>query len=251
MAETSSAAGAAQQTSRARPYESRGLISWVWNTAWRIFGVMFFAAFISICVEWIGMTWWWPDAGHYHARDMFATELGYLRSGATDGSAKASLITEGNEALDSAIRFAFVDTGVVNWVQQARTISPNDNYIMALYKEVMIAIQEYLLAALFVMMTFLVRLAILILSFPIFILFGFVALMDGLVMRDLRKYRVQHESSFVYHIAKSIALPLMITGCILYLSMPFSIHPNLVITPFAALFAYTLAVMAAKFKKYL
>ena len=86
---------------------------------------------------------------------------------------------------------------------------------------------------------------------PIFALLGFVGLTDGLMRRDLRKFRVEHESSFVYHIAKSLALPLMISGCIMYLSMPFTIHPNLVITPYAVLFAYTLSVMASKFKNYL
>jgi len=246
-----SAAGAAQSGSKARPYESRGLLAWAFRTISRVMGILFFAAFISIIVEWIGMTWFWPEENYQHAQDMFATELGYLRSGAGDGTAKAGIVREGNEILDTAIRAVFVDSGVLNFVQKARTVSPYDNYMIALYKEGMIVVQDYLLAAIFVMMTFLVRIAILLLSFPIFILFGFVALMDGLVMRDLRKYRAAHESSFVYHIAKSIALPLMITGCILYLSMPFSIHPNLVITPFAALFAYTLAMMAAKFKKYL
>ena len=250
MAENS-AAGAAQSGANARPYESRGILAWAFRTITRMIGILFFAAFISIIVEWIGMTWFWPDESYQHSKDMFATELGYLRSGVGEGTAKAGIVREGNDMLDTAIRTVFVDSGLLNFVQKARTVSPYDNYLLALYKEGMILIQDYLVAALFVLMTFLVRIAILLLSFPIFVLFGFVALMDGLVMRDLRKYRAQHESSFVYHIAKSIALPLMITGCILYLSMPFSIHPNLVITPFAALFAYTLAMMAAKFKKYL
>ena len=46
---------------------------------------------------------------------------------------------------------------------------------------------------------FSVRLAILTLAMPVFLLFSLVALVDGLVQRDLRRWGGGRESSFVYH----------------------------------------------------
>jgi len=59
------------------------------------------------------------------------------------------------------------------------------------------------------------------------------------------------ESSFVYHYAKKAALPLAVLAWVIYLALPFSLHPTFVVLPFVALFALTVAVTASAFKKYL
>ncbi len=46
-------------------------------------------------------------------------------------------------------------------------------------------------------------------------------------------------------------LPAFVVAWVLYLALPFSLHPSVVILPFAALFALALAVTASTFKKYL
>ena len=65
---------------------------------------------------------------------------------------------------------------------------------------------------------FAVRLAILTLATPVFGLFALVALVDGLVRRDLRRWGGGRESSFVYHYAKKASIPLIIIAWVLYLS---------------------------------
>lgn len=249
-----SAGEGAYVASDVKPYEKRGLISGVWHFFWRLLGVLFFAAFVSICIEWVGMTWWWddeyPDA-YGHAQEMFQTELGYLYAAEESDALKAGAATTVRSWTEYWIYYAFIDSGFIDGLSGARGVTVNDGLLVSLMKSFNAAVYDYTIAATYILMTFFVRLGILVLSLPIFLLLGFVGLTDGLMRRDLRKFRVEHESSFVYHIAKSIALPLMISGCIMYLSMPFTIHPNLVITPYAVLFAYTLSVMASKFKKYL
>ena len=59
------------------------------------------------------------------------------------------------------------------------------------------------------------------------------------------------ESSFVYHWAKRSALPLLVLSWVIYLALPFSLHPTFVILPFATLFALSVSVTASSFKKYL
>jgi integrating conjugative element membrane protein (TIGR03747 family) len=98
---------------------------------------------------------------------------------------------------------------------------------------------------------FAVRLAILTLATPVFGLFTLVALVDGLVRRDLRRWGGGRESSFVYHYAKKAALPLIVTAWVLYLALPVSLHPSWIILPFALVFGFAVTITASTFKKYL
>ena len=78
-----------------------------------------------------------------------------------------------------------------------------------------------------------------------------VALVDGLVRRDLRRWGGGRESSFVYHYAKKAAIPLIIMAWVFYLALPFSLHPSWIILPFALVFGFAVTITASTFKKYL
>ena len=75
---------------------------------------------------------------------------------------------------------------------------------------------------------FAVRLAVLTLAMPAFLVFSLVALVEGLVQRDLRRWGGGRESAFVYHHAKKLLFPSLLLAWIIYLSLPFSLHPNFV-----------------------
>jgi hypothetical protein len=51
--------------------------------------------------------------------------------------------------------------------------------------------------------------------------------------------------------AKQSVLPLVALAWVVYLSLPFSVPPSLVVLPFAALSALSVSIMAGTFKKYL
>jgi hypothetical protein len=51
--------------------------------------------------------------------------------------------------------------------------------------------------------------------------------------------------------AKKAGLPLLVLTWVLYLALPFSLHPTLVVLPFAVLFGLSVTVTAGTFKKYL
>ena len=55
----------------------------------------------------------------------------------------------------------------------------------------------------------------------------------------------------MYHWPKRSALPLLVLTWVIYLALPFSLHPSFVVLPFATLFALSVAVTASTFKKYL
>jgi integrating conjugative element membrane protein (TIGR03747 family) len=206
----------------------------------------------SVLIEWAGMRFWWPEEGLAHSRAMLAAEIGYLQ-----GEFDRSLLTQdpagySREVADTAHHLLFGITrlaALVEWLNSAP--AAEESGWSARLREHLRPVVTYLVAAMQVTQVFAVRLAILTLATPVFLLFGLVALVDGLVRRDLRRWGGGRESSFVYHWAKRSALPLLVLAWVIYLALPFSLHPSFVILPFATLFALSLAVTASTFKKYL
>lgn len=111
--------------------------------------------------------------------------------------------------------------------------------------------ERYLIAAAFTTLTFLGRLLILLLTLPLMLTAVFVGLVDGLVRRDVRRFGAGRESGFVYHRAKAALMPLAVLPWVLYLAMPISAHPLLILLPSAALLGLAVALTASSFKKYL
>ena len=101
------------------------------------------------------------------------------------------------------------------------------------------------------MLVFIVRLLVLLLTLPLFVLAAFVGLIDGLVRRDIRRFGAGRESGFVYHRAKASLMPLAIAPWVIYLALPISMHPLLILLPSAILPGIAMDVFAGSFKKYL
>jgi len=207
---------------------------------------LFLSLLISILIEWIGMTWWWPEEGTQHSIDMYERELGHL-----GGDLHQSMLVSDPAGL--AVTFAgyvqslWERSGLLDLVVwMAVPPSPDDRF-----RQIIHGLHGYAAATVFITMVFAVRVAILILAMPIFALFALVALVDGLVERDLRRFSAGRESAYIFHLAKAATTPMLILAWTIYLSMPFSIHPAIVILPFAGLFALFIRITASSFKKYL
>jgi len=214
---------------------------------WLIFSLLF-----SIIIEWAGMVLWWPDEGIDHSRTMLVKEIHYL-----DADFRKSIVTSdparfAKQVADKTYHYLFEFTGLVDFIQWI-SLSPslNEQGVRPMLHSIYRPIAEFIIAAMQITQVFSVRLAILILAMPVFMLFSLVAMVDGLVQRDLRRWGGGRESSFVYHYAKKAVLPLVVLSWIVYLALPFSLHPSFVVLPFAALFALSVTVTASTFKKYL
>ncbi len=183
---------------------------------------------------------------------MLAAEIGYLQAdfGRSLVSSDPARFTKTVADRTYYVLFEFTRIAdFIEWVSAPP--GPNDSGLRARIHAVFRPIAEYVLAAMQVTQVFSVRLAILMLAMPVFGLFSVVAIVDGLVKRDLRRWGGGRESSFVYHWAKRSALPLLVLTWVIYLALPFSLHPSFVVLPFATLFALSVAVTASTFKKYL
>jgi integrating conjugative element membrane protein (TIGR03747 family) len=181
---------------------------------------------------------------------MWLSELGWLSS-----HFKSSLLVQEPAQATAKVLENLNDWIVVRsgWAQsdtQLKLLSQEAS-LQGQFAQVYVVMQNYLLAALFTVFTFVVRLAVLTLATPLFLLAVISGAVDGLMRRDLRKFGAGRESSFVYHRVKRTLLPLLAAPWVIYLSLPCSLNPNWVLLPCATLLGCMISITAATFKKYL
>jgi integrating conjugative element membrane protein (TIGR03747 family) len=246
-------AGNTQRTRSAQHTAEHGIIVTFLIRVLQIVVFMLLTLVFSILIEWAGMaTGFWEEPSTLHSEHMLDKELSFLN----DDFKRSAIVGEparfAKNFADTFYKITFKKTGVQSAIIWLATPAPHSNSrlrkgLHTLFKRV----KAYVIAAMTVTQIFAVRLAVLILAFPAFILLAMLGLVDGLVQRDIRRWSGGRESSFIYHWAKKALYPSLILPWIIYLAMPESVHPNLIVLPFAVLFAVSVMVMASTFKKYL
>ena len=214
-------------------------------------GALLLAWLCSIGLEWIGMTWWWPENGTAHAERMLQEELGYLNHNFKDSLVSTAPVRLVARTARAVRHYAFVVTGYLRWVSRLPPLSTPGTQWRGSVAAALGSIQPYLAVVPVVTQTFIVRLCVLALATPVFTLCGIVGLAEGLMRRDLRRWGGGRESSFIYHHGKQVLAPALLAAWMLYLAMPVSLPPSLILLPFALLFGVGVAVTASTFKKYL
>jgi len=238
------------QNTPPQPIQRPGLILSIINLVLRIIGLLIASLLFSILIEFVGLLLFWGDQGWRHSQAMLTSELGWLNE-----HFKSSLLIQQPgptivQWLDFLNHWLLVKTGFADFAQQAR-VSSMGNSFWGWINQFYVSIEDFVLAAVYVTFTFVVRLTILVLATPLFLLVMLTGFVDGLMRRDLRKFGAGRESSFVYHRAKRAVIPLLIVPWIIYLSLPFSLNPMVVLLPCAVMLGITVAITATTFKKYL
>ncbi|AHL34874.1 membrane protein [Pseudomonas brassicacearum] len=238
------------QNTPPQPIQRPGLIVLAIGLVLRIISLLIASLLFSILIEFAGLLLFWGDQGWRHSQVMLNSELGWLSE-----HFKASLILQQPgrrivQVLDFLNQWLLVKTGFADFAQQARVASQGNGF-WSRVNQLYVSIEDFVLAAVYVTFTFVVRLTILVLAIPLFLLAVATGFVDGLMRRDLRKFGAGRESSFVYHRAKRAVIPLLIVPWIIYLSLPFSLNPMAVFLPCAVLLGVTTAITAATFKKYI
>ena len=219
MSEAPTRRAEAAEPRRERRGRARGVLHCLW-----------LSLLMSVAVEWIGMTWWWPDEGSGHAEGVLRRETGYLNADFRPAAAGVRRVT------GRAYRYTFEWTGLAAALERIGGT---------------VRVDEYVKAALWTVQVFLVRVALLAFSAPAFAGFGVVGLTGGLTLRDIRRWSAGREFGGVYHAAKRAAPRVLFAAALAYLAIPFAVHPTAVIVPGAMLFGASALVVAASFKKYL
>ncbi len=95
------------------------------------------------------------------------------------------------------------------------------------------------------------KLLVIILSIPLLMLFLFTGLVDGLVLREVRRYSNGRESSLIYHQWRRLLKPVLLVGYGVYLICLYPVNPMYILLPVTVLAACVVAVMIKHYKKYL
>ncbi|WP_251961826.1 TIGR03747 family integrating conjugative element membrane protein [Pseudomonas sp. Marseille-Q5299] len=231
------------------------LFSKVFWFPFNFLGVMFGSLIAAILVDWVCLYFFWPEAGWRHGLHMLNSELSWLSRGLVHSAIVQEPGRTATWLVTEAYDWLVVKTGLLSWVQGMESIAqagPRNELDMRYWAaQSVTTVQNYTLAALFTVLVFCVRLVVLTMTVPLFAMAAFTGLVDGLVRRDLRKFGAGRESSYLYHKARATIIPLAIFPWTLYLALPVSISPMLLLLPCAALLGVSVSITVASFKKYL
>ncbi|EDC6298774.1 TIGR03747 family integrating conjugative element membrane protein [Salmonella enterica subsp. enterica serovar Infantis] len=235
------------------PPKKPGLL-WLllWRLPWHIAGILLASLFLSLMVEYAGLIFWWPEQGAQHARVMMETELRFLSSDFT----RSLVMSRPSMTVISWVRDGyrwFTENAGLSDTMSAgnghsnlftRTVATSGAWLAVQFR-------LFLEATLYLTVVFVVRVSILFLSVPLFVMAAAVAMVEGLSLRDLRRYGAGYESSFLYHHARGLIKPSLVCPVMAYLSWPVAAYPNAFLLPSALVFGVVLTVQASTFKKYL
>ncbi|MBN8451950.1 TIGR03747 family integrating conjugative element membrane protein [Accumulibacter sp.] len=234
----------------------QGLIAGLVTLPFRFFGVLCGSLLLCIVIECIGLHFFWPEQGWHHAQGMLDYELTQVSENFT----RSVLVQEpGRSArwlIEHAYDWMFLKSGLLDWIRdaavQSRAGAHNQAHDFRYYLgQVYVHVESYLIASAYTVLVFLMRLLVLTLTLPLFLMAAFVGLVDGLVRRDVRRFGAGRESGFVYHRARASLMPLAVLPWVTYLALPVSVHPLLILLPSAALLGIAVDIASATFKKYL
>ena len=222
---------------------------------------VYIGVILSILAEWIGMAFFYPEEGSGHSREMLRVEYGYLSEDLRSSPYVKDTVVLANKVTTVVKDYSLVYVGlktyqvkigkyeekILSAKQQGRSAYDVAPGLVAFGYE----IREYITAGLNIIVVYAIRLTLILLGLPMFALFFLWGLVKGLNNRDLRRWGVDRESAYMYSYSKAAVLPMLALPFILYLAIPFSVHPALILLPCAIAEGYIIMMMATKFKKYL
>ena len=242
-------------TAQRQQAQQQGLIAQIVTLPFRFLGVLIGSLFLAVVIEWVGMLILWPDQGWHHAQTMLHQETDQLAADFFDSLLVHEPAHTAQAWLDAAYRLIFVKTSLLAWIRdadaQTHANSTRGTDLRHYLGIVAVHLEDYLLAALYTGLTFLVRLLVLIMVLPLFIVAAFTGFVDGLVRRDIRRFGAGRESGFLHHRAKATMMPLAVFPWVGYLALPVSVDPLVVLLPCAVIFGVSVGVTIGTFKKYL
>ena len=231
--------------------------SFVWGLLLFGFGLSLFLALsllTSIVVEWVGMNTVWEDEGIEHSANMYRVELEYIHEDLANGVFRGGTIGVVGSVVDWAYDVVTPDpNGLVgrHLVRFQQPVYSSDWNTVQWIKRTVDGSEPYLHAARNITLVFMLRLTIIALSLPLFVLIVHGAAVEGLIQRERRKAGGGIESSFVYHHMKAWIAIVLLLPLVIYLASPVATHPNLALLPIAAVLGVLMYVYTLKFKKFL
>lgn len=200
------------------------------------------SSIISIVVEWIGITFFYDHKGALHSLEVLSKEVGWLKS---DFNEESTFLGVSPYQVMSILIDAVSNTAmsILDYFDTKIEFGGN-------FEESPISLfDDYIISCVFVLSTLILRLTILCVSTPVYALAAIVGLVYGLTKREIRKSEGTRESSRKFNLAYNAIIPSLQWPCVLYMSLPFAVHPAWIITPTAAFMMIAIVYSASYFEK--
>ena len=243
---------------------TRGPVELILEVMFGLLFVVLFAWFVGLVIEVGGSFTIWKLQGPVeHSRRLVDQDLGYI------AAAPRSLLIDDTEAFARRIigwvAWPYERFGVVRFYERMHQADAAPAAAEAkpagkrrlnqglgnATRSVMTVASRWAVVSMHVAQDVVLRLSVALFALPAFALACIVGTVDGLVRRDLRRWRGGRESSFVYHHAKRYTGWALTGGFGLYLTWPFGgFNPAYMVLVFTVLVAATLSTTVAAFKKY-
>lgn len=236
---------------RPSPPPKRGPVGKLANAALAFTVWIFLGAVGNIVVEWVGMRMIWPQEGARHSYETLMAELRYLDADFPDGIIIEHPARFSRELAAKVYETVYQDWRLGSLFQAPEQPKSAQEPLGTRIKRLLGDGRDYLMAAICATQVYVIRLGVMICATPVFLLAGITAAVDGLGQRDLRRFGGGRERGHVYHLARNFVFPAFTLPWVLYMSWPATVHPNLFVLPFAALFGWLILIMTGSFKKYL
>lgn len=206
----------------------------------------------SVAVEWIGMKFIWQEQGVQHSQRMYEIEYSYINEELANGLFRGGTL----DVVERAVAWSYelvtpASDGYVSYYLSflKQPVRSSDWMVVDTLKTALAASSDYFYAARNIAKVYTLRLTVIVLSLPLFIIILHAATVDGLTQRERRKAGGGVESGFVYHLMKKWRSIALIFPLVIYLSFPVSIHPNYALLPMALVLWFLNYVYIVKFKK--
>lgn len=203
-------------------------------------------------VEIVGMTFFWREQGVRHSEQLAIDGIAHIAGHPRCAMAADTVQVAHNVA--GAVLTPFVWIGAVTFIQKysAPVDTASMSIIASKLQSLLYTLARWVLMSIYVAQDIAVRLVVMWFALPLFGMLFLLAIIDGLVRRDLRKWSGGRESSFVYHHAKKLTTWGLTGGFAIYLAWPFGgINPVAIVTALSLFSAAALTITVASFKKYL
>lgn len=194
---------------------------------------------LSITVEYLGMFFEYWDASSRHSEEMLKDEFNYANHDIKRAVSEGVILGWSGYVAYHLSIFSSYSFELITY------------FISILPLDFGSDIVEFVQAAENITIVFILRLFLVVFSFPLFLMVFIWAFVDGLVERDLRRFGAGRESSTIFDGVRRMVFPCLALPFIVYLSFPVSINPLFIIIPSALVQAVLYRMLFAKYKKYL
>ena len=202
---------------------------------------------LTLAVHFAYAVWPWPgpSRGAGPLREVVMIERGRVEALAANAS--INLI---GSTLEWTYRIAFVWTGLDGFMRSAME-PPAEAGADEAARRMAIGTQELTGAFYWSVQLIGLRLGVLLVSLPLFLIAGIGAAVDGAAAWYLRRTSVGRESGFIYHRAKFALWIALFSLWAVYLVPPIALDPRTLIPTFLVIFALAVRFSVSWFKKYL